>query len=453
MERATPVRPTAVPPSDARQRAAAVAAGRRLRLSRPATTSLRAAISSSCRSAGARSSAWSGARAAARSRRAKLKTVVAQARRAAAARRSLRRFVDWVAAYTLAPPGAVLRMAMSVPDGARAAARDRGLAACRRCSARARRRCRPTAGARRVLDAARDDGPARRRRSWRARPASAPAWSRRMAARGLLEAVESAAAAAPFAGPTDADDRARRCRRRRRAAAEALVAQVVADGFGVTLLDGVTGSGKTEVYFEAIAAALRAGPPGAGAAARDRADARNGSSASSSASARRPAHGIPISPAPERRAAWRAVADGRGARRGRRALGAVPAVPRSRPHRRRRGARAGLQAGGRRHLSGARHGGGARAPRATSRSCWSRRRRRSRPCVNVAGGPLPARCICRTATAARSCPRSRPIDLRRDRPARGSAGCRRRCVEALERDAGGRASRRCCSSIAAAMRR
>ena len=29
---------------------------------------------------------------------------------------ALRRFVDWVAAYTLAPPGAVLRMAMSVPE-------------------------------------------------------------------------------------------------------------------------------------------------------------------------------------------------------------------------------------------------------------------------------------------------------------------------------------------------
>ncbi|HLM13903.1 MAG TPA: primosomal protein N', partial [Reyranella sp.] len=28
---------------------------------------------------------------------------------------ALRRFVDWVSAYTLAPPGAVLRMAMSVP--------------------------------------------------------------------------------------------------------------------------------------------------------------------------------------------------------------------------------------------------------------------------------------------------------------------------------------------------
>ena len=29
---------------------------------------------------------------------------------------ALRRFVDWVAAYTLAPPGAVLRMAMSTPS-------------------------------------------------------------------------------------------------------------------------------------------------------------------------------------------------------------------------------------------------------------------------------------------------------------------------------------------------
>src|SRR3569623_1825213 len=29
---------------------------------------------------------------------------------------ALRRFVDWVAAYTLAPPGAVLRMALSTPS-------------------------------------------------------------------------------------------------------------------------------------------------------------------------------------------------------------------------------------------------------------------------------------------------------------------------------------------------
>ena len=40
--------------------------------------------------------------------------------------------------------------------------------------------------------------------------------------------------------------------------ADALVGAVEADGFAPFLLDGVTGSGKTEVYFEAIAAALRA---------------------------------------------------------------------------------------------------------------------------------------------------------------------------------------------------
>ena len=42
-------------------------------------------------------------------------------------------------------------------------------------------------------------------------------------------------------------------------ASEALKKSVEAGAFSVTLLDGVTGSGKTEVYFEAIAAALDAG--------------------------------------------------------------------------------------------------------------------------------------------------------------------------------------------------
>src|SRR6185312_17345711 len=42
-------------------------------------------------------------------------------------------------------------------------------------------------------------------------------------------------------------------------AARSLAALVAEDRFSVTLLDGVTGSGKTEVYFAAIAACLAAG--------------------------------------------------------------------------------------------------------------------------------------------------------------------------------------------------
>lgn len=41
--------------------------------------------------------------------------------------------------------------------------------------------------------------------------------------------------------------------------ADALVRQVEARKYSVTLLDGVTGAGKTEVYFEAVAAALKQG--------------------------------------------------------------------------------------------------------------------------------------------------------------------------------------------------
>ena len=42
-------------------------------------------------------------------------------------------------------------------------------------------------------------------------------------------------------------------------AADALVQQVAAKKYSATLLDGVTGAGKTEVYFEAVAEALRNG--------------------------------------------------------------------------------------------------------------------------------------------------------------------------------------------------
>src|SRR5207244_1436160 len=42
-------------------------------------------------------------------------------------------------------------------------------------------------------------------------------------------------------------------------AADALRASVAKGGYGVSLIDGVTGSGKTEVYFEAVAETVRRG--------------------------------------------------------------------------------------------------------------------------------------------------------------------------------------------------
>jgi primosomal protein N' (replication factor Y) len=43
------------------------------------------------------------------------------------------------------------------------------------------------------------------------------------------------------------------------AAAAADLSAMIGQGFATTLLDGVTGSGKTEVYFEAVKTAVQAG--------------------------------------------------------------------------------------------------------------------------------------------------------------------------------------------------
>ena len=74
---------------------------------------------------------------------------------------------------------------------------------------------------------------------------------------GAIEAVE-VNIDSPFPVP-DPDHDVPILSEEQQRAADVLTSDVTARAFKPTLLDGVTGSGKTEVYFEAIAAAIRAG--------------------------------------------------------------------------------------------------------------------------------------------------------------------------------------------------
>jgi primosomal protein N' (replication factor Y) len=169
----------------------------------------------------------------------------------------MRRFVDWVAAYTLSPPGAVLRMAMSVPE---ALEPPRLTYAVRLADAAPHPEStdpgekRLTAARRRVLREL-SGGPPRPVKEVALAAGVGEAVVRGLVDLGWLELVEASphALAAPDGARPGPD-----LSTEQRHAAGTLTARL-GQGFSVTLLDGVTGSGKTEVYFEAIAANLRAG--------------------------------------------------------------------------------------------------------------------------------------------------------------------------------------------------
>ena len=158
------------------------------------------------------------------------------------------RFVDWVAAYTLYPAGAVLKMAMSVPA---ALAAPKPVVAYVLGDDDAQLRM--TAARRRVLDVL-ADGPARRLSELAREAATGTSVVKGLEGAGAIRAVTLPVR--PKAepdwrrpGPELSADQA--------AAARDLEAKARSGEFGVTLLDGVSGSGKTEVYFQAMNEALR----------------------------------------------------------------------------------------------------------------------------------------------------------------------------------------------------
>ena len=166
----------------------------------------------------------------------------------------LRRFVDWVSAYTLTPPGAVLRMAMSVPSALEAPRSETIYRAADSLPEDAALKLTP---ARRRVLAQLQDGPALPLAELAHLAGVGTSVIKTMATIGLLEPVQRTLRRA-FAQP-DGQRPGPVLSAEQALAAQALVDKVLAHQFSATLLDGVPGAGKTEVYFEAIAAAIAAG--------------------------------------------------------------------------------------------------------------------------------------------------------------------------------------------------
>jgi primosomal protein N' (replication factor Y) (superfamily II helicase) len=162
---------------------------------------------------------------------------------------ALRRLIDWVADYYLTSHAAVLRMVLSssaafTPSGTITEYRRTGLEPARLTPQRAA-----------ALDAL--EGAQGLVRELAAEAGVSDAVIRGLIKAGAFEPV-TISVDTPFPEPV-ADFATPDLNPEQREAADALTGAVRRQSFDTFVLDGVTGSGKTETYFEAVAEAIRAG--------------------------------------------------------------------------------------------------------------------------------------------------------------------------------------------------
>ena len=164
-----------------------------------------------------------------------------------------RQFIERVARYTMNDMGSVLKMSLSAPDALTPPKSAPALTLGDISDTKSRKH---SAHRQKIIEFL-SDGVPRRAAEIAAAAGCTPAVVRAMVATGILKPA-SVAAPVPCR-MVDLTASALAFTEAQSAAAEALQNIVAAQKFSTVLLDGVTGSGKTEVYFEAVAAALAQG--------------------------------------------------------------------------------------------------------------------------------------------------------------------------------------------------
>ncbi len=158
------------------------------------------------------------------------------------------RFAEWLARYTLTPLGMVARMMM----GAQAVFEPTKPRFGVRIVEGAPEPPRMTPARKRAIEIA-SDGQARAKSALAAEAGCSPGVIDGLVEAGVLVEVVIPEKRYPIPRPAHSIVEFRPDQER---AVHALRSAVDADNFSVTLIDGITGSGKTEVYYEAVARAL-----------------------------------------------------------------------------------------------------------------------------------------------------------------------------------------------------